>query len=130
MRVQLVRGLQQRALAVRPFGRARSDRDALELGVGQSGELTDAVVLVDFVRTLAQVTGAQDLMNAIADSAAAKRCYAQRWVTFAYERTINSADSCTVDNLATSLTQSGYTVLNLVADLTQADSFRLRVQEQ
>jgi hypothetical protein len=77
-----------------------------------------------------QVAGAADLMNAIADSPEGKHCYAQRWVTFAYERSINSADSCTVDNLAMSLTGSGYTVLNLVADLTQADSFRLRVQEQ
>jgi hypothetical protein len=77
-----------------------------------------------------EVAGAADLMNEIANSSAGKHCYAQRWVTFAYERAINSADSCTVDSLTEKLTGSGYTVLNLVADLTQADSFRLRVQEQ
>jgi hypothetical protein len=35
--------------------------------------------------------------------------------------------ACIVDPAATKLTtQPGYTVLNLLADITQADSFRLR----
>ncbi len=73
------------------------------------------------------VTGAVDLMNKIADAPAAQRCYAQHWVQYAYERDINSADSCTVDNLTTKLTQGGYSVLDLIVDLTQSDSFRYRV---
>ena len=71
-----------------------------------------------------------DLVNAIADSPDAQRCYAQRWVQFAYARDVNSADTCTVQTLATNLTRDGYTVQNLIADLTQAQSFRFRTLEQ
>jgi hypothetical protein len=72
------------------------------------------------------VAGPVEMMTAIAASPAAHRCYAQKWVMHAYEREINNADSCTVDNLTTKLTQGGYTVLNLIIDLTQSDSFRYR----
>lgn len=75
------------------------------------------------------VTGPADLMRAIAASPEGQRCYAQRWVQFAYERAVNPQDACTVDNLASKLTTGGYTILNLVADLTQSDSFRLRAKE-
>ena len=34
-----------------------------------------------------------------------------------------------VEQLDAKLSQSGYTILNLLADLTQADSFRLRTRE-
>jgi hypothetical protein len=118
---------------INPTGFALESFDAI--GSWQTTE-KDTGAAINTVSTVpigdqnVEVTGAAQLMTAIADSPVAKHCYAQRWVEFAYERTINSADSCTVDNLTTSLTNTGYTVLNLVADLTQADSFRLRVQEQ
>jgi hypothetical protein len=118
---------------INPTGFALESYDAI--GAWQTNE-RDTGAAINTASTVpigdqeVQVDGAADLMTALADSSAAKHCYAQRWVEFAYERTINSADSCTVDNLTTSLTNTGYTVLNLVADLTQADSFRLRVQEQ
>jgi hypothetical protein len=75
------------------------------------------------------VTGAADLMAKIADSPEAKRCYAKKWVEFAYERANDAADACTVDTLAHNLTQGGYTILNLIADLTQSQAFRYRVQD-
>lgn len=74
------------------------------------------------------VTGPVDLMNKIAAAPEAQRCYAQRWVQFAYERDLTSQDTCTAQTLASKMTQSGYTVQNLIADLTQSDSFRLRAQ--
>jgi hypothetical protein len=67
-------------------------------------------------------------MQAIGESATAKRKYAERWVTFATGRQANPNDACTVDLLDSRLAVEGYTVLNLLADLTQADSFRLRVR--
>jgi hypothetical protein len=88
---------------------------------------TAATILIG--TTEVDVTGAADLMAKIADSPEAKRCYAQKWVEFAYERTINAADACTVDTLAQNLTRDGYSILNLVADLTQSQSFRYRAQE-
>jgi hypothetical protein len=39
---------------------------------------------------------------------------------------MNPADACTVDTMATKLTEGGYTVVNLIADLTQSEQFRYR----
>ena len=50
----------------------------------------------------------------------------RKWVSFAYQRELNNEDSCTVDELTAKLTQGGYTVLDLIADLTQSQSFRYR----
>jgi hypothetical protein len=55
--------------------------------------------------------------------------YAKRWVSFGYGRGPNSNDACVVDQLGSKLSESGYTILNLLVDLTQADTFRLRVRE-
>ncbi len=74
----------------------------------------------------ANVTGALDLMQSIASSPEAQRCYAEKWVQYAYQREANSMDACTVNQLTTKLTQGGYTVLNLITDLTQSEQFRYR----
>lgn len=79
--------------------------------------------------TTVDVTGPIDLMTAIANSPDAQSCYAKKWVEFAYERLINSADACLVDAMAGKLAQGGYTIVNLIADLTQSDSFRYRTVE-
>ncbi len=44
------------------------------------------------------------------------------------ERAIQT-DACTVNQLAAKLTKNGYTVLSLIADLTQTQSFRFRAVE-
>jgi hypothetical protein len=75
------------------------------------------------------VTGPADLMTAIATSAAAQRSYATKWVAYAYERPSNANDACLVDSLSQKLTMSGYNVLNLIADLTQTETFQKRVVE-
>ena len=67
-----------------------------------------------------------ELMTQITQGDLARRMYAERLVAFALRRSPNSNDACLVDQLATELTVDGYTVLSLLADLTQADSFRLR----
>jgi hypothetical protein len=72
------------------------------------------------------VKGPGELMQAIAKSPEAQHCYAQKWVQYAYQRQINPADACTVENMTTKLTQGGYTVADLITDLTQSQSFRLR----
>jgi hypothetical protein len=77
---------------------------------------------------MVHVTGPVDLMTKIAAAPEAQRCYAQRWVQFAYERDLTNQDACTAQSLASKMTQSGYTVQNLITDLTQSDSFRLRAQ--
>ncbi len=67
-----------------------------------------------------------DLMTAIAQQPNAQYNYAQQWVVFATARSPNTNDACIVDQLAGSLATPTYTIASMMADYTQADSFRLR----
>jgi hypothetical protein len=67
-------------------------------------------------------------MQELAKFPKAQELYAKAWVAYAYGRPANANDQCVVDNLKMKLGAGGYTILNLLADLTQADSFRLRVR--
>jgi hypothetical protein len=78
---------------------------------------------------IVHVTGAADLMAKIAASPMAQHRYADRWVAFAYERDGDPNDCGTVNTLSTNIAKGGYTILNLMTDLTQTDSFRLRAEE-
>lgn len=117
---------------INPTGFALEGFDAI--GAFQTAE-KDTAAAIDTKATVAigeanvDVTGAADLMQAIARSPEAQRCYAQKWVQYAYQRPSNSADACTVDNMATKLTKGGYTVANLITDLTQSQAFRYRALE-
>jgi hypothetical protein len=75
------------------------------------------------------VTGPTDLMAAIASSPEGQSCYAQRWVEFAFERNMTAQDLCDVQQLQGKMAQGGYTILSLVTDLTQSQSFRYRAKE-
>lgn len=81
--------------------------------------------------TTVQVTGAADLMDKIASSPEGQRCYAQKWVQYAYERVPTDQDACTVNDIATKMAQpsSTYSIVNLIADLTQSQTFRYRAKE-
>ena len=103
---------------------ARADTIHLDTGAAIDTKATVAIGDANV-----NVTGAADLMQAIAKSPEAQRCSAQKWVQYAYQRPSNSADACTVDNMATKLTKGGYTVANLITDLTQSQAFRYRALE-
>ncbi|XXX72957.1 DUF1592 domain-containing protein [Sorangium sp. So ce134] len=91
-----------------------------------SGAPIDTRVSVDMAGSLVELDGPVALSEAIATSPEAHKCYVRKWVSFAYQRELNNEDSCTVDELTGKLTQGGYTVLELIADLTQSQSFRYR----
>jgi len=91
---------------------------------------TIAEVTLDTAGTKVRVTGPADLMAAIASAPGAKAHYASKWVSFAYQRESVPEDACTVQQLATKMTAGGYTVQNLITDLTQTLSFRVRVAGQ
>jgi hypothetical protein len=117
---------------INPTGFTLENYDAI--GAFQTNEKdTDALINtaanVQFGGTTQAVTNAADLMAKIAASPEAQRCYAKHWVEFAYERTMNPQDACVVDDMAGKLTSGGYTVINLIADLTQSESFRYRALE-
>jgi hypothetical protein len=107
------------------------------MGVWQTAEQgTGAVidnvadVTIDSGKTPVHITTPAELMTQIANSPGAKRQYVAKWVGYAYERNNDPADSCTVDQLAHKMaTTETYAILNLIADLTQTQSFRLRAVE-
>lgn len=74
------------------------------------------------------ISSAFELMQEIAQTPKAKQLYAQAWVSYAFGRDPNANDQCVVDQLNMKLSQNGYSILSLLADLTQADSFRVRVR--
>jgi hypothetical protein len=67
-----------------------------------------------------------ELMAEIAQLPRAQRNYAQYWVAFATGRGPNGNDACTVDQLAASTANAGYSIASMMADYAQTDSFRLR----
>jgi hypothetical protein len=73
-----------------------------------------------------RVTTPLELMQGIVANPKSKRIYTERIVSFSLGRLPNSQDACVVDELSNKLTAGGYTILNLLTDLTQADSFGLR----
>lgn len=75
-----------------------------------------------------EISSPLQLMEEIAGTPKAKQLYAQAWVSYAFGRDPNANDQCVVDQVDAKLSQNGYSILNLLADLTQADSFRLRVR--
>jgi hypothetical protein len=94
-----------------------------------NGVPVDTTATVQIGATTSNVTGAADYMAALANSPEAQHCYATKWVEHAYQRVPNAQDACVVNDMTTKLTQGGYAVVDLIADLTQADSFRLRAME-
>jgi hypothetical protein len=117
---------------VNPPGFALEAFDSI--GVAQTtekstGATIDTTADVAIGNNTVHVTGPIDLMAAIAASPEGQNCYAQRLVTYAYERDLTSQDVCTVQTLAGKMSQGSYPIVNLVTDLTQADSFRIRATE-
>ncbi|HYP76057.1 MAG TPA: DUF1592 domain-containing protein [Polyangiaceae bacterium] len=115
-----------------PLGMVMENYD----GVGKwqttdpKGGAIDTKATVNFGNGVApkEISSPVDLMNAIAAAPKAQELYAQAWVSFATGRQPNGNDKCTVDTLKTKLAAGNYTILSLLGDLTQADSFRLRVR--
>jgi len=96
----------------------------------QLGGAIDGTATVNFGNgNTQQITSPLQLMQQLATMQKAQQNYAQDWVSFAYNRYPNANDQCTADAIATKIAgTSPYSILNVLADLTQADSFRLRVK--
>jgi hypothetical protein len=90
---------------------------------------TAADIMLDDVGPPVRVAGPAELMAAIAGSPGARAQYAAKWVSYAYQREGHPEDACTAQKLAAKMTTSGYTVQNLIVDLTQTHAFRVRAVE-
>jgi len=89
--------------------------------------VTNTTVMLGDGKTAA-VTSPLELMQQVAETPKSKQLYARGWVAYAFGREPSSSDQCLVDQLNMKLGQNNYTILSLLADLTQADSFRLRAR--
>lgn len=94
-----------------------------------SGVQLDTVAEVIVDDAPVTISSPFELMTAIANSPGAQHYYAERWVSFAYERGANGFDTCTVDTIGGNMTAGGYSIVQLIVDLTQTESFRVRAME-
>ncbi len=88
---------------------------------------TNANVYIDQVPT--PISTPAELMNLIANSEGARYFYAHKWVGYAFKRASNSQDACMVEVLSANLASEGYTILDLIAELSLANSFTVRALE-
>jgi hypothetical protein len=98
------------------------DKDALG---GDINSTADVMLSANPLTTKTLTTPAE-LMAEIGKIPTAQRMYAQQWMVYATGRSPNANDACTVDTLAGNMANATYTIASMMADYTQADSFRLR----
>lgn len=94
------------------------------------GDIVTAVENVPFPGGAKPVANALELMTGIAEGRKAKEIYAQKWVSYATGRESNDFDTCTVQAIANNIEAGQYNLANVLADITQAESFRLRASAQ
>lgn len=90
---------------------------------------TTADVTTDDGQAAVHITSPAELMAAIAASPGAMHQYVAKWVSFGYRREADPADACTVDQLAAKMRAGNYGILDLIAGLTETESFRVRAKE-
>jgi len=94
----------------------------------QLGGDINATATVNFGNGVVQnITSVKQMMQQIAQTPAAQSNYAQYWVAYAYGREPNAQDQCVVNGISSSMNKGSYPILNILTDLTQTDSFRMRV---
>jgi len=101
---------------------AWQDTDPLGGPINSTADVTISTVPA-VTKTLSSPS---ELMAEIAKAPNAQRNYAEKFVSFASGRSPNSQDTCIVDQLTTGMATPTYTLATMMADYTQADSFRLR----
>jgi len=93
-----------------------------------TGAPIDTVVDAAIDGQLVHLSSPAELMAKIAASPGAQKQYANKWVSYAYQREGDPNDCGTVTTLTTKISAGGYTIANLITDLTQTDSFRMRAE--
>jgi len=93
-----------------------------------TGAPIDTVVDAMIDGQLVHLNNPAELMAKIAASPGAQQQYANKWVSYAYQREGDPNDCGTVSNLTAKISAGGYTIANLITDLTQTDSFRMRAE--
>jgi hypothetical protein len=105
-----------------PVGLALENFDAVGLWRDQeNGETIDASGSVPGDMT--PLNGPVELARKLAETDEVQSCFASHWSNFAYARSLDDADACTQETLATRFAQSGHDVKALLLALTQTPAF-------
>jgi hypothetical protein len=90
------------------------------------GTIDTAVESVAFPDGAKPINNAFELMTELAAGSVAKQIYARKWVAYATGRDANDFDECTASTIAAKMA-GAYPLASVLADVTQAESFRYRV---
>ncbi|XXY54255.1 DUF1592 domain-containing protein [Sorangium sp. So ce269] len=102
-------------------GRYRADED---------GEPIDATGAMQVGETELRFDGAIDLVEQLAESPVAQRCYLTNWYRYGNARQLSREDACTIEDLDAKLAGAGYNIKELLVALTQTRTFRYRAVEE
>jgi len=70
--------------------------------------------------------GAVELAHALAESTQVRECVSSQWFRFAYNRTVTTEDSCSLEQLNQVFADSGFDIKTLLVELTQTNAFLYR----
>ena len=70
--------------------------------------------------------GAPELARALADSTQVQECVSSQWFRFAYNRSVTSEDSCSIEQLNDVFRASDFNIKSLLVALTQTNAFLYR----
>ena len=91
---------------------------------GKDIDATGEVVQTDDIDGV--YDGAVELASALAGSTQVQECVSSQWFRFAYNRTVTSEDSCSVEQLNDVFRSSDFNVRALLVALTQTNAFLYR----
>lgn len=96
----------------------------------ENGERLDTTGTILTSAGSLQFTDAVNLIEQLAESPVAQRCYLTQWFRYASNRSEGSADRCTLDAVHEQLAANGYDIREMLVALTQTVNFRFRVRQE
>jgi hypothetical protein len=91
---------------------------------GKNIDATGDVVQTDDID--GNYDGALELASALAGSTQVRECVSSQWFRFAYNRTVTTEDSCSIEQLNDVFRSSGFNMKALLVALTQTNAFLYR----
>lgn len=96
----------------------------------ENGALIDPTAEINLGELSGTFATDAELIEALAKTEIAQRCYARHWFQYAMGRLENEADECTLDQIEQRFVESGGDVRELLVAIAVSDAFRLRQGEQ
>jgi hypothetical protein len=95
----------------------------------ENGEMVDSTGTLKLAEKETPFNDAVGFSAAISESFEARGCYAVNWLRYAYQRQDAPDDACDLRALSENLGKPGYSIKEMIADLTQSRSFMNRPVE-